>query len=75
MNSDLLEMLNHDLASRIRNLEVARGLLEGADADPALAAVLLAGSIEELKEDRRRLGIENKEQKPSGSAQTKSGEL
>jgi hypothetical protein len=45
---ELLEKLNHDLASNIRNFQVAESLLSGDATEVATAADLLRASIEQL---------------------------
>lgn len=46
---ELLEKLDHDLASNIRNFQVAAGLLSGDAEDVEMAAELLRASIEQLE--------------------------
>lgn len=77
MKSELLDVLDHDLAASIRNFEVAEGLLNGPDADLRLAAKLLRASIKELhamREGLSKMDFEKDDNKPSNNAQKEGRE-
>jgi len=50
---ELLEKLDHDLTSTIRNFQVAAGLLTGDALEVAMATELLRASIEQLESTRK----------------------
>jgi hypothetical protein len=70
--SNLLDKIDHDLASASRNLEVAIGLLAGAAPDISLANELLQASVEQMEDFRKfyqKLDFEDLENKQSMAAQ------